>query len=773
MMKKIKCVAIMMFVFCVLSFSKSAVVFNATGWWDFPSFPMDEYKITDHRYYIPPSGINFPTNLTDKFLIDIKESKLLYFGQSRNSIGPKKDIIFGNPAYREAVRKFLEDGGTIIFDMGAPMEKDTLSFLNDIGVSIPRPGWIQGVSGEQVYPVISEIEKEKNHPILNFPYKLQPAEHLKWCGTFVSWSENQIAPLRASADPKYAVMVIQENVCGKGKVIFNGVNNIFAHATRGEIYASNIFSYIFGEEVKRIPVAASRYISKQPYTIWYKTPYSKFPVEIDAPEKNATQEIWLKACINEVIGTNLLVTNGKKEEIRFKVEIPEVKDKKSGSVIPLEKIKVMELEFDSGRMPDRMPEKKEFAVGEGKTSIVWISIDTKGLKEGEYEGDVVFQFNDEKTKKVSMSLKIYPIELSNTNPLKLTVWDLVPGGPDRDKKISTPENWIKYHQDMAEHGVNVFHLTSYERPSISFNAEGEIVNQDYTRFDAGIPYKTDQYQYLVNMGSHNDQFRIEGRKEAIKYGEENWEKCYKEWVKSIIKHFKEIGLDYSQFAFYPYDEIGTKTVPDAIKVYSLIKQVDKNARIFVTIVPSGFFEAKEGLPVKEIAPYIDIWCPAVSYENYWTNGWTSKEAFDKIFEFLKNTGKEIWSYNVLTRGNQEIMAHKRYRLQPIGAYRMGITGYGFYGYNLWKNDPYMVVYFGENPITSYRWEAMREGMADIKYIEALKQEIKKSKKENKKKQAEQLIQEFLKEATEKTEDADIPYRYREKIIEKILDLRQG
>ncbi|MCM8815753.1 MAG: hypothetical protein NC931_07250, partial [Candidatus Omnitrophica bacterium] len=137
MMKKIKCVAIMMFVFCVLSFSKSAVVFNATGWWDFPSFPMDEYKITDHRYYIPPSGINFPTNLTDKFLIDIKESKLLYFGQSRNSIGPKKDIIFGNPAYREAVRKFLEDGGTIIFDMGAPMEKDTLSFLNDIGVSIP------------------------------------------------------------------------------------------------------------------------------------------------------------------------------------------------------------------------------------------------------------------------------------------------------------------------------------------------------------------------------------------------------------------------------------------------------------------------------------------------------------------------------------------------------------------------------------------------------------------------------------------------------------
>ncbi|HOL49603.1 MAG TPA: DUF4091 domain-containing protein [bacterium] len=771
-MKKIRFAFGLVFVMCGIAFAKSAVICNATGWWDFPSFPLEEYKITEFRYYIPPERVNFPTNLTDKFIQDIKNSKLLYFGQSRNSIGPKKDMIFGNQSYRDAVKNFLENGGTIIFDMGAPMEKDTLSFLTEIGVTIPKPGGIQGIPGEQIYPVISDVEKEKNHPLVNFPYKLEPAEKLKWCGTYVSWAENQLAPLRASADPKYAVMIIQENVCGKGRVIFNAVNNIFAHATRGEVYASNIFSYVYGEEIKRIPVANSRYKTDAQYTVWYKTPYSKFPVEENAPEKNKTDRVEIKACINEVVGTNILITNSDREQLKFKVIAPELKDRIKGTVIPQEKLKIMELEFDTGRMPDKMPEKQEFIIGQGMTGIVWISLDTFELKDGEYEGDIVLQFEKGQTKKIKMVVKIYPIELAKTNPLKLTVWDLVPGGPVREKMIGTPENWVNYHRDMAEHGVNVFHLTSYEKPQLIFDADGRIVKEDFTRFDAGIPYRTKEYQYLVNMGSHTEEFRIDQQKETVKYGSENWEKFYREWIKSIIKHLKEIGLDYSQFAFYPYDEIGTKTVPDALKIYSLIKQVDKKARIFVTVVPGGFFEAKEGLPVKEIAPYIDIWCPAVSYENYWSSGWASKEQFDKNFEFMKGTGKEIWSYNVLTRGNQEIMAYKRYRLQPIGAYRLGITGYGFYGYNLWKNDPYMVVYPGEKPITSYRWEAMREGMNDVKYIEDLKQEIKKSKNEKKKKEAEQLIEECLKNITQDNENAQLVYEYRDKIAEKILELRK-
>ncbi|HOM27823.1 MAG TPA: hypothetical protein PKV21_10025, partial [bacterium] len=148
-------------------FSRSAVICNATGWWDFPSFPLEEYKIKDFRYYIPPERVEFKSNLNDKFVEDIQNSKLLYFGQARNSIGPVGDMIFGNPKYREAVKKFLENGGTIIFDMGINMGKETMSFLNEIGVTLPKYKGIQGVSGEEIYPVISTEEKEKNHPILN------------------------------------------------------------------------------------------------------------------------------------------------------------------------------------------------------------------------------------------------------------------------------------------------------------------------------------------------------------------------------------------------------------------------------------------------------------------------------------------------------------------------------------------------------------------------------------------------------------------------------
>ncbi len=62
-MRGIKCILGVVFLFCGFAFGRSAVVINATAWWDFPSFPMDEYKITDYRYYIPPERVNFPTNL--------------------------------------------------------------------------------------------------------------------------------------------------------------------------------------------------------------------------------------------------------------------------------------------------------------------------------------------------------------------------------------------------------------------------------------------------------------------------------------------------------------------------------------------------------------------------------------------------------------------------------------------------------------------------------------------------------------------------------------
>jgi len=765
-MKKI--VLILWFLFLSkFLFSRSAVICNGAKFWKFPNLPIEDYFISQYNYYLPKEGVNFPSNLSDNFISDLLNSKLLYFGQ----INVNEDLLFLNEKYKEAVKKFLENGGTIIFDNHLP-SGETKKFFESIGVFIPEVGAIPNVSGDSVYPVISTEEKEKNHPILNFPYKLEENKELNGCLIFKKWSENQIAPLRASADPNFAVMVIQENVCGKGKIIFNGIRRLYGHHRRGEIYASNIYSYVYGEEIKRIPTADKRYRTKKEYEIWYKTPYSKFPFEEDAPEKNRIDKVDMKACINEVIGTNILITNGKKGDLRFKVEMGEIKDEKRNIKIPEDRIKVMELEFDGSRMPDRMPERKEFVIGEGKTGIIWINLNTNDLKEGDYSGDIVLVFEDGGERKVRLNIKIYPIELQKTNPIKLTVWDLVPGGVGRDNMIKGAENWIKYHQDMREHGVNVFHLSAYERPGITFDEEGEIVKEDYTRFDSGIPFKEKEYQYLINMGSHTEEFRIEGKKETVKYGTELWEKCYKNWVKSIIKHMKSIGFDYNQFAFYPYDEIGTQTVPDALKIYSLIKEVDKKARIFVTIVPNGFFEAQKGLPVKEIAPYIDIWCPAFSHENYFSAGWPSKKEFDRILEFLKNTGKEIWSYNVLTRGNAEIMAYKRYRLQPLSAYRMGIGGCGFYGYNLWKNDTYMVVYPDENPITSYRWEAMREGINDLKYIECLKKEMKKIKDEKKKKECEDLINEFLKEVTENNETPDLIYNYREKIVAKILELKK-
>jgi hypothetical protein len=127
-----------------------------------------------------------------------------------------------------------------------------------------------------------------------------------------------------------------------------------------------------------------------------------------------------------------------------------------------------------------------------------------------------------------------------------------------------------------------------------------------------------------------------------------------------------------------------------------------------------------------MAPVIDIWCPGLG--QYATE--PEKTAV------IRAPGKQLWSYDCgyanatasgrTLKGGDVIAA---YRTAAICAFHYGLTGAGFWTSITGAEDPwqrtegydYMMLYPGRTrPVTSRRWEAVREGIEDFRILAALR-----------------------------------------------------
>jgi hypothetical protein len=128
-----------------------------------------------------------------------------------------------------------------------------------------------------------------------------------------------------------------------------------------------------------------------------------------------------------------------------------------------------------------------------------------------------------------------------------------------------------------------------------------------------------------------------------------------------------------------------------------------------------------------MAPCIDIWCPALPMLMEKT----------PLMDLVRHTGKMLWSYDCgygfsrPTGANlKNINLVAQYRTAALFAFRYQATGIGFWCYNS-GGDPwgrvdmeYMLVYPGDKrPVTSRRWEAVREGIEDYRILAALRKAL--------------------------------------------------
>ena len=155
----------------------------------------------------------------------------------------------------QAVRDFLARGGGIVFDC---LEANTnvTEFLRSVGVEDPRSAgrFVKACGSKSVKAPGLEhpIVRDTNERIKDFDREGFCRYHLTG-GGWKGWSKDQFAPVRAFEDPEHiATVIVQENVCGKGRVVFSRNWNAWWSYTSSMcdgLLATNILSWLFDRDV--------------------------------------------------------------------------------------------------------------------------------------------------------------------------------------------------------------------------------------------------------------------------------------------------------------------------------------------------------------------------------------------------------------------------------------------------------------------------------------------------------------------------------------------
>jgi len=735
---------------------------------EYPAIGLDEFGLTPHVFSLGAEELGAKVDLREA----LDRSRLLVFGPPSGSARVNLDLVFANSANRNAVRSFLNRGGTIVFDGTGVAQGEITGFLAEIGVVPPKAGDLPPLEKKEKHLVTPGPA----HKILTTPQALTDELNPKIRSAYSSWDEKQIAPLRLKQNPELAVLVIQENVLGGGRVVFNTTGLFDGRKTDGARLCDNLYTFAFQSEVKRVPPPKSRYIVESGWRAWTKNPYERFSLNQDAAEKSPLDKLELTAAINEHLSAMVLVSNSANAPaLNLTVAASELRSATNA----LPPVVVRELVFDraDGTNPDPLPECQKLSVPPGETRIVWLTVNTFGRTAGNYCGELVLTPDGGTPRPIPLRVEVLPITLPSANPMRFSTWEWFFGW--RDKLVQNRDNWKYFHQDLIDHGANVFHAVMHI-PSRVADTNGNVVlgPEDFLKYCDRFITLDKQSRYLI-YGNIEAPFApaIKGGSE-LRFPSPEHAKAYRGYVAGIIKFLKELGLTYDQFAFYPYDEIRDTQVATALKNYAIIKEVDPQAKIFVTLggkSQANFFESKEGLPVKDIAPFIDIWCQGLAFHEYFANRKSEHaQNLKKVLEFCKQTGKEVWSYNVTTRAAYDLAPYQRYRLKPWGAYALGVTGYGFFGLTIWKGDTFSAILPGPRPVPTIRWEAVRDGLNDVKYLVVLTEEIARAKQAGRPTdRAEALREAALREVNENSLDASLAPAYRTKIASMILELQKN
>lgn len=342
---------------------------------------------------------------------------------------------------------------------------------------------------------------------------------------------------------------------------------------------------------------------------------------------------------------------------------------------------------------------------------LWLDVDLGAVKPGDHQIKLRLQalngagVLDAPTHPHSVPPPETGIEIA----VRVPNFAMVPAGDFRLCTWAAPEE--ANLPDLLAHGNNVFPVAL---PGAKYDAQGHLTNSDYSRLDPVLTRLRGKDVVLLLQGFP----ALRGDVGSTGYRDD-----LKKFLAELVAHLADAGFDTNHFALYPMDEpggVGWSAVNQLVAFGQQVRAANPGVMLYM--------DGGGELPMFEaMAPVMDIWTPGIYMLAEKT----------PLMDVVRKNGKHLWSYNCAYAYTRPIGPNIKnmnligdFRAAAPFAFRHGATGIGYWCYNL-GGDPwgrvdmeYMLVYPGRTkPVTSRRWEAVREGIEDYRILAALRKRL--------------------------------------------------
>ncbi len=384
----------------------------------------------------------------------------------------------------------------------------------------------------------------------------------------------------------------------------------------------------------------------------------------------------------------------------------------------------------------------------GEPGLVWVQAQAGGTAPGEYTGKVVAYplMGEASNTEIELRISVPDLQMPRDNPLTLCTWDYIPNQ-------WFPERAAEVLEGMRGHGVDVFPRTI--APAATLNSAGEL-GIDWGKLD----------EELARIGASGEVLFHIGRPGIAwpeNFPEEQKRAKEIEYLLAFRDHLKAAGWDYHRYAFYPVDEpgldFGKNTVPILVQAAELIRAADPQFRIYTDPVPT-----LSRADFERIEPLIDVWCPNMRLV-------TGLLAGDPRMRRIMDSGKTVWSYECESQV-RSLSPLVYNRANAWRAWHFGLDGIGMWTFSTTQEDhwpdrdarkeEYALVYPGVLPVSSVRWEALRDGVEDVAALSLLKAAVEAQRSNEGKRelvaQAEALLRNAAVDVMELSDEAYVETR---------------
>ena len=418
-----------------------------------------------------------------------------------------------------------------------------------------------------------------------------------------------------------------------------------------------------------------------------------------------------------------------------------------------------------GEYPDPLPPlETPLRLEAERNQPLWLTVYAPyGTPAGIYRGTCTLH-TDRGIARIPLEVEVYGFDLPRT-PTVRSGFGVSPHRIEQYHRLTTDEQkravWDKYMQTFREHRLAPYSFYAYAPYEVRFEGEGDSkrVVVDFSRFDAAAQRYLDEFGfnafvlpvYGLPGGRHPNY--TPGEFGGYKEGTPEYERLWSDYMRQLEAHLREKGWLKKAYLYW-FDEPETADYPFVRRVMEKIKQVAPGLTRMLTEQPEP-----------PLIGSVDLWCPLTALvppqaiaerrkagEEVWWYVCTGPKA-PYVTLFIDHPGVEmrLWLWQTWQYGVQGILIWETTWWHNEFAYPDSLQ-------NPWE-DPMSYVwdasfkpgtrlFWGNgdgrllypprrdpnrardpviaDPIPSFRWECLRDGVEDYEYFALLQRLCEKA-----------------------------------------------